>query len=266
MSPVLSYRGVDVALGGRLVLAQASLAIHPGEVVGLLGRNGSGKTSLMRIGVGLLRPRAGEVWLDGKPISRWSERQRAERVGWLPQERRVGWNLPAVDIAALGSPFAAPDLARERACRGLERVDVAGVAHRGVLDLSAGERGRVLFARLLAAEARVLVADEPTEGLDLAGALLIMRLLREEAARGAAVMVSLHDLTLAARFCDRVAVLADGLVAAIGPPENALTAECVARTFAVGAAWLEGPAGPLLATEPLGSAVVQRRAKGTQGA
>lgn len=248
MSPLLEFSGAGVEVGKRLVIGGVDLRVHPGEIVGLVGANGSGKTSLMRAGLGLL-PAVGEVRLAGRPPRAWSERERASRVGWLTQDRRVGWNMSAVEVAALGAPFAAPAQARARAREALERVGLGGFADRGVLDMSAGERARVLFARLLVARAPLILADEPAAGIDIDGALLVMDILREEASAGAGVFVSLHDLALAARGCDRLVVLAGGRVAAQGSPSEALTPEALSRAFNVEGEWINAPGGPSMAIE-----------------
>lgn len=247
MIPAWETAGLVVRQGGRLALRGAGLTILPGEMVGVLGPNGSGKTTLLRAGLGLLRPRAGTAALAGRPLDQIAEIERARLVGYLPQERRVGWNLAALEIAALGAPDLPAAKARAVAADMLGRVGLAGFEARGVLEMSGGERARVLLARLLASRAPLLVADEPAAGLDPDAQLLTLELLRAEAARGAAVVVTLHDLTLAARFCDRLVVLANGQVAAEGPPARALTPEILSRVFGLDGALIDSPAGPVLA-------------------
>lgn len=223
--------GLIARLGGRNAVDGISLTVRPGEVVGVLGPNGSGKTTLLRAGLGLMRAEAGTVRLGGEPLPSLSEARRARLAGYLPQERRIGWNLAAIEIAALGAPELAPAKAREIAADALARVGLAGFEARGVLDMSGGERARVLLARLLATRAPLLVADEPAAGLDPDAQLLTLDLLRAEAARGAAVVVTLHDLTLAAQACDRLIVLSRGRIAAEGPPREALSPETLRAAF-----------------------------------
>ena len=153
MSSLLNLAGVEARLGGRTVLAGVDLVVEPGEMVGLVGANGSGKTSLMRVALGLIRSSAGVVELGGQDGRRLSEAERARIVAYLPQERRVGWNLAAWRIAALGARGHRGDEGRAAAVTALERVGLAAMADRGVLELSGGERGRVLLARLLATAA-----------------------------------------------------------------------------------------------------------------
>jgi iron complex transport system ATP-binding protein len=188
------------------VVDDASLTVAPREVVGLVGCNGSGKTTLIRAALGLVRPAAGEAKIGGDPVSALTLAERAKRVGYLPQERTVGWNLPAWRVAALGAPLRAPKAARALALEALRRVGAADLVDRGVLELSGGERAKVLLARLLATQAPLLVADEPVAGLDPAAQIQTLEILRAHAARGGAVLATLHDLRAAARYCDRVVI------------------------------------------------------------
>ncbi|MGH6956099.1 MAG: ATP-binding cassette domain-containing protein, partial [Caulobacteraceae bacterium] len=137
--------------------------------------------------------------------------------------------------------------AEQRALDALARVGLAHLAHRGVFDMSGGERARVLLARLLATGSSLLVADEPAAGLDPEAQLLILERLRARAAEGAAVVVTSHDLTLAARACDRLAVLSEGRLVALAPPAEALSPDVLARVFGLEGALVDSPAGPMLA-------------------
>jgi len=159
----------------------------------------------------------------------------------------LAWNLPARDVAALGAPDLPSEQALAVARERLERVGVAALADRGVLDMSGGERARVLLARLLATRAPLLVADEPVAGLDPDAQLLTLDLLRAEAAAGAAVVVTLHDLGLAARTCDRVLVLDRGRVASQGAPVEALSPGVLASVFRLDGALIDTPAGLVVA-------------------
>ena len=251
MTAAWTISGVNARQGRKLVLDAASLVVSPGEVVGVVGPNGAGKTSLLRAGLGLLPLVGGEVWLGEQRLENLTVETRAALVGYLPQDRRVAWNLPAETVASLG----AVDLPREQALvvarERLARVGAAHLATRGVLDMSGGERARVLLARLLTTRAPLLVADEPIAGLDPDAQLLTLDLLRAEAAAGAAVVVTLHDLSLAARCCDRVAVIDGGRVLAEGSPGAALSSEILARVFKLDGALMETPMGPVLAARRL---------------
>ena len=173
-------------------------------------------------------------------------RARAERAAYLPQERRIAWNLPAVEVAALGAPFLAGEAALDLARAALDEVGVGHLADRGVAEMSGGERARVLLARALVAPGRALLVDEPVAGLDPDAQLLVMDRLRQEAQAGRGVMVSLHDLTLAARYADRVLLMLDGDVLFDGPPMEALSPWHLDRAFGLTAEWVQGPDGPLL--------------------
>jgi iron complex transport system ATP-binding protein len=218
-------------------------------VVGVVGANGAGKTTLLRAALGLARLEAGSAQLAGRDVAGLSEAARAALAAYLPQERRVGWNLPAWRVASLGAFQRPPAEAQAIARRALARVGLTDLAERGVLDMSGGERGRVLLARLLAAQAPLLVADEPAAGLDPDAQLLALELFREEAERGAAVVLTLHDLSLAARACDRICVLHAGRVLADGPAREALTPDILAAAFSLDGALQDTAAGPVLAAQ-----------------
>jgi len=242
----LAMWDAEARLGGRPVLDGADLLVEPGELVALVGPNGAGKSSLIRAFAGLLPLTGGVARLSGDDVSIVSPRARAERAAYLPQERRIAWNLPAVEVAALGAPFLAPDEALQRARRALDEVEAGHLVDRGVAEMSGGERARVLLARALATEAQALLVDEPIAGLDPEAQLMVLERLRARARAGQAVLVSLHDLPLAARFADRVAVMHQGRVVADASPLQALTPDVMEQVFGLNARWVEGPDGPLL--------------------
>ncbi len=243
-----SFTDVHAGPAGRAVLKGVSLSVASGEMVGVLGPNGAGKTTLLRAGLGLLPLQAGQVRLAGKPIVELKPAERARAAGYLPQERRVGWNLAALRIVELGAPDLPEGQAKALATACLARVGLTGFEGRGVLDLSGGERARVLLARLLATRAPLLVADEPTAGLDPDAQFLALDLLAQEAARGAAVVLTLHDLALAARVCSRLVILHDGRVAADGGPREVLTPTTLRTVFGLDGAFIDTEDGPVLVT------------------
>ena len=247
MTAALELIGAGVHLGRRSVLEAVNLAVAPGEVLGVLGTNGSGKTTLLRAALGLIPLTTGEARLAGRPVGSLSEPARASLAAYLPQERRVGWNMSAWRVAALGAVHRPPREARGAALDALESVGMSGLAERGVRDMSGGERARVLIARLIATGAPLLVADEPAAGLDPDAQFLVMDLLRARATAGVAVLATLHDLTLAARSCDRLAILAGRRLLAVGPPQAVLTPEVLSAAFGLTGELIETAAGPVVA-------------------
>jgi iron complex transport system ATP-binding protein len=237
----LSLDGVSVDLGGRTVVHDVSLTLPRRCLVALVGPNGAGKTTLLRAVAGLL-PSHGVIRLGGRDLAAFSARERALAVAYLPQGHLVHWPLPARDIVALGRfPHGAVDPARlppadaaavERAMRA---TDTEKFADRPATNFSGGERARVALARVLAVEAPVILADEPTAALDPHYQLAIMDVLRRAADDGALSLAVTHDLGLAARYADRVLVVAEGRLAATGPPEAALAQDVLAAVFRVAA-------------------------------
>jgi iron complex transport system ATP-binding protein len=239
MTTLATY-GLVCRHGARTVLSGIDLAFTA-EVTALVGPNGSGKTTLLRHLAGLDRPASGRVTLDGRPPDMLPASERAKAIAYLPQAATIYWPLLGADVVALGRVPHGADLSRPLATadaqavrRALQRVDGTAFADRMVDTLSQGERARLMLGRLLATEARVVLADEPVASLDPAYALEAMAVLRSEAARGACVVVSLHDLGLAARFADRVVVLANGKAIADGPPARALSPEVIDMAYGVG--------------------------------
>jgi iron complex transport system ATP-binding protein len=230
---------VDVDMGERRVLDKVSADLGAGSLVGLLGPNGAGKTTLLRTLAGLLRPHGGHVVLLGRELTSYPARELARVVGYLAQDATCHWAMTVENVVALGRlphrpPWAgnsAQDL--EAITRAMGHTDVGPLAQRAMDTLSGGERARVLLARALAGTPQVLLADEPVNGLDPAHQLDVMSVLQRLASAGAAVVVVMHDLTLAARYCDRVILLDAGQVLADGAPDKVLSDENLQRCFAI---------------------------------
>ncbi len=246
----LAAEGVRVALGGRPVLDGVDARFRRGEVTAVLGPNGAGKSTLLACLAGLRRPDAGRVRLDGREVASLPARERARRMAVLPQSQEIAWAVDVETLVGLGrlphlGPWGGRPGTADRAAveRALARTATVGLRTRLATNLSGGERGRVLIARALAGEPDWLLADEPLTGLDPGHQFDACDLLRAAAAEGGGVVVTLHDLSLAARVADRVLVLAGGRVAAAGPPAQALTAALLGRVYGVETQVEPGPAG-----------------------
>jgi iron complex transport system ATP-binding protein len=240
-SAFLTTQGLNVSLGSRMVLNDISLALSPGHLVALVGPNGAGKTTLLRALAGLVSS-SGAIHVGGDALSSLALRERARRFAYLPQGHIVHWPLPARDIVALGRyPHGATDPARlsphdtEAVLRAMQAADVVEFGDRRVTELSGGERSRVALARVLAVEAPVILADEPTASLDPRHQIDVMKTLRVAADRGTLVMVVTHDLGLAARFADTVLVLSEGRLIAQGTPAEALSETIMGDVFRISA-------------------------------
>ncbi len=247
-SPLLAARIDAARLNGRSVLGPFELALSPGEVVGLIGPNGAGKSTLIRALAGLVRVE-GDIRLSGRPLAAWPPALRARVLSYLPQEARIHWPMTVERVVALGriphlnwtSRLTREDeqaVAEAMALTGIEALRARSVAR-----LSAGEKARVLLARALAGRPRLLLADEPVAALDPYYQMEIPELLgRLARSRDMAVLVSLHELTLAGRYADRLVLLDRGRIAAEGSPPAVLTPAHLARVYRIAvAATAAGP-------------------------
>lgn len=245
---LLAICDASASLGGTPVLSGINLTVRAGEFVALCGPNGAGKSSLIRAALGLLPLTEGDIQLNGDALRGLGPRARAERLAYLPQERRLTWNMPALEIVALGTPFLSPESSRAAAVSTLASVNAGHLADRGVADMSGGERARILLARALVSDAPLLLADEPIADLDPDAQLLVLECLRARADGGRAVIASLHDLNLAARYADRIVVLDGGRLVSEGPPLTTLSPETLARTFGIDGNWIDTGDGLILST------------------
>ncbi len=240
-SPALTLTDVCVGYGDRPVLVDVSLDVQPGEVVGVLGRNGVGKTTLLRIAGGTQMADSGRVVVGGDDAAALTRRERARRVATVPQDVDVSFPFTAGEIVRMGrAPHQGllgietrEDIELARAA--LERVGAAGLADRRIDQLSGGERQLVVFARALTQAPDVLLLDEPTSHLDLRHRVDVLGIVRALAAEGRAALVVSHDLGLAARACDRWVVLQAGHVVADGPPAEICTRELLQSAFGMDA-------------------------------
>jgi len=234
-----SLDDLAVRLGGRPVLRGVDLTIGGAGVVGLIGPNGAGKTTLLKTMMGFISPHEGTVRFGGKPLSAWEPQALARRVGYLAQGAPCSWPMAVERVVALGRTphlrrFGRPGSADAAAVeQAMAATGVSILRHRPVTDLSGGERMRVMLARVLAGCPEILLADEPIVALDPHYQLQVMESLRGFAREGRTVVVVLHDLTLAARFCDRLVLLHDGRVMADGAPEAVLTSDVLEAAYGV---------------------------------
>jgi iron complex transport system ATP-binding protein len=220
------------------VLHQVSLRVDPGEVLAVVGPNGVGKSTLIKAASGALPPLSGEVRINGQDLRSLRPAARARLVSVVPQATDLPGNFLALDVVLMGrTPYLRwleneGALDWEAARLAMERTELAELAERPVGELSGGEQQRVLIARALAQQAPVMLLDEPTAHLDLRHQDQVLRLVRELAReRSLAVLLALHDLNLVARFADRVALLSNGGVCALGKPEEVLTPDGLAEVY-----------------------------------
>ncbi|KRB73357.1 hypothetical protein ASE01_20215 [Nocardioides sp. Root190] len=237
---VLAASGLACNAGKRTVLSDIDFDVRAGEVLGLIGSNGTGKSTLLRVLAGVRPAAAGQVLLKGRPLSSVSSRERARQIAFVAQEEAAPSDLLVSEMVALGRvPHARAwggidEASRLAVANALRLVDLEYAVQQSMDRLSGGERRRALLARGLAQEAPVLLLDEPTNHLDIKHQLALMRLVRRLCQTlDRTVVVALHDLDLAATFCDRIAVLHDGGLFALGSPDEVLTPSVLHDAFGV---------------------------------
>ncbi len=222
------------------VVRSVSLDVFSGDRLGILGPNGSGKTTLLKLLAGVLTPDAGEVALDGRPLSSLGRAAVARRIAIVPQDTHPAFDYTALELVLMGRyphlrPFEVEGAGDHAiALDAMEATGTAAFADRPFLSLSGGERQRVVIAAALAQQAELLLLDEPTTSLDPGYQLETVELLRRlHAERGVALVVSTHDLNFAAAICDRVALLQEGALLACGSTRDVLTADAIGRLYGI---------------------------------
>jgi len=224
----------------RLVVDGVSLEVERGRIAGLLGPNGSGKTTLLRLITRLVAPLTGDIWIDGRSIVEFTRRDLARRLAVVPQETHTTFDFSVIDMVLMGryahlGPFELEGAADQAVAReALDATGTSALASRSFASLSGGEKQRVVIASALAQAADLLLLDEPTASLDLAYQFEIAALLRRlNDERGTTMLISTHDLNLAAAVCDRIILLKEGRILAQGPTKDTLTADNVRRLYGV---------------------------------
>lgn len=246
--PPIEVEDLSVSFGDAPVVSGVDLSVERGSLVGLVGPNGAGKTTVLRAIKGTLSPDTGTVRLGGDPTAALSARETGRRVASVPQETALGFDFRVRQIVEMGRT---PHLGRfdghgpddGRAVReAMADASVAQFADRSITEISGGERQRVLLARALAQETPSLLLDEPTASLDVTHAVRTLELVRDLVDDGRAALAAIHDLDMAARYCDTIVVLANGGVHAVGPPEAVLTETALRAAFDAEAFVGENPA------------------------
>ncbi|MFN7177016.1 MAG: ABC transporter ATP-binding protein [Thermaurantiacus sp.] len=249
---MLEVQGLSARRARRRVIETISARFPPGRVTAVLGPNGAGKSTLLACLAGLLRPEAGSVRLDGVALADLAPRERARRIGLLPQGDEVHWDIDVETLVGLGrlphcGRFGLTAEDRSAVARAMTETGVAAFAHRAARQLSGGERARVLMARVLAGEPDWLLADEPLANLDPAFQLDMLARLRGAADAGRAVVLVLHDLTHVARIADDALLLREGRVVAAGAVADVLSDAALGEAYGIRAWRGTGPDGtPLL--------------------
>lgn len=257
----IDAKSVSVRLGAITALDGVDFHAATGEMIGLIGPNGSGKTTLLRVIANLLRPDRGEVLYAGQTAATIGTSELSRRIAYLAQGGEVHWPMRVEALIGLGrlphrKQFGRLSTVDQVAIdRAMQAADVHTLRQRTMNNLSGGERMRVLLARALAVEGELLLADEPVAALDPLHQLEVMELLRRKTAAGGGVVVVLHDLSLAARYCDRLVLLSNGRVLAAGLPADVLTDENLAAAFGVNVIRGERDGVPFVLPWSLSSAI-----------
>lgn len=238
-SPRISVKELVVQRSGRCIVDKLSFDVNAGEVLGLIGPNGAGKSTVLATLAGIDNPDAGSILVDGQEIKSLSSHERAQRIGWIEQLGTVHWPLSVERLVMLGRiPHLPPwskttEQDREAVESALEKADCLGLRHRQVPSLSGGERARVLLARALATQPSLILADEPVSALDLGHQLQTMQLLRDYASGVRATVIVMHDLSLAARYCNRLVLMHKGKLISAGEPAAVLSHQNIAEVYGV---------------------------------
>lgn len=262
MSAILAARSLNFEVSGRALLSEVTMAVTSGEMVALLGPNGAGKSTLLKLFCGQIKPTRGAVLFDGVPVASWRPRDLARRRAVLPQSSSIPFAFTALEIVLMGrSPHGDAARCEPLARAAMARMECEHLAGRTVTTLSGGEMQRVQLARVLVqidmerqSRPVCLMLDEPISSLDPAHQHAALDAARQLARNGAAVLVVLHDLNLAAQYADRLVLLRNGRLLKEGPPRAVLTEAAIAEVFGIRVALLPNPFcdAPAVFVEPAG--------------
>lgn len=263
----LTVDKLSFSFGEKRVLNDISLEIPDGEFFGLMGPNGSGKTTLLRCVTNFLQPKGDSVKIDGKSLNGFSAMELARTFAVVPQSSATDFTFTAYDIVMMGrmphieSRFSGATRADASVVKkAMERTDTWRFASRPFFGLSGGERQRVIVARAIAQQPKALLLDEPTVYLDINGQFEVMDLIKKlNKSEGISVIAVLHDVNLAARYCDRIALLSHGRLEAIGPPKDVLTPETIQSVYGVDVVVRKDPFTDAVYVMPRSSTIVAHR-------
>lgn len=247
MSAALELDTVTLTRRGRTVLRDVSLILRRGEVMAIVGPNGAGKSTLLAVLAGDLTPTSGSVLIDGEPLAPLTPRQRALRRAVLLQSNDVSFSFTVYDVVAMGrNPWPADVQDETIVANSIAALDLLDVIQRPYRELSGGEQARASLARVVAQDTPIVLLDEPTAALDIRHQEEVFALARSWARAGRAVAIAVHDLSLAAAHADRVAIVDDGRISALGAPREVLTEEQIAATWHHDVNVIDDPYGRLV--------------------
>jgi iron complex transport system ATP-binding protein len=235
-----SLQGISFTVSGRTILKPLDLNLEAGRTIGLIGHNGSGKSTLIRLLARQIRPTTGQVLFDGRRLEAWSNREFARHLAYLPQQTPMPAGTSVRELVKFGrypwhGPFGAFGRRdEEKVGDALELTRMTGLADRFVETLSGGEQQRAWIAALVAQDTKCLLLDEPISALDIAYQIAVLDLVRKlSKARGLSIVMVLHDINMASRYCDEIIALREGSLIAKGSPKEIMTPECLKRIYGV---------------------------------
>jgi iron complex transport system ATP-binding protein len=236
---LLTVKQLEFRTDTRSILTGIDCALHAGEFVGLIGANGTGKTTLLRLLMGLVTPSAGSVWIRGKPTTQYSRRALARQITLVPQDTGISYPFSVRELVTMGrhpylrrfTPITQHDMSIVQAA--MQTLAVDALAERSVTALSGGERQRVMIARALAQQTPIILLDEATASLDVCHQLDVLTAAKKLADQGHLVIAAIHDLNMASRFCNRILMLNQGQLVANGSPVETLTQHRLRQYFSV---------------------------------